>query len=290
VRRAGDVIPEVVGPVPSLRTGDERPFAMPKTCPSCGSDIVRPEGESVARCMGIDCPSQRIERIFHFAARGGMDIEGLGYQTIFALINKGFLQDPGDIYSLTKEQLLELEGFADRSASNLVEGIEKSKARPLANLLIALSIFHVGGAAAEELAAEAGSLERLQGMTYEDLLAMEGIGPVIARSVISFFAQERNLEVLDKLRRAGVNTMGERRDRSGPLQGKTFVLTGSLTRLSRQEAQAAIESRGGKVTSSVSKKTDFVVAGESPGSKLDKAESFGTTILNEAAFEEVLGS
>jgi len=290
VRRAGDVIPEVVGPVPSLRTGAERLFAMPKTCPSCGSDIVRPEGESVARCVGIDCPSQRIERIFHFAARGGMDIEGLGYQTLYALITKGFLKDPGDIYSLTKDQLLELEGFADKSASNLVEGIEKSKKRPLANLLIALSIFHVGTAAAEELAAEAGSLERLQEMSYEDLLAMEGIGPVIARSVISFFAQERNIEVLDKLRRAGVNTTGERRDRSGPLGGKTFVLTGSLKRYSRQEAQAAIESRGGKVTSSVSKKTDFVVAGESPGSKLDKADSLGTEVLDEAAFEELLSS
>ncbi|MCA1676594.1 MAG: NAD-dependent DNA ligase LigA, partial [Actinobacteria bacterium] len=269
--------------------GKERLFVMPKTCPSCGSDIVRPEGESVARCVGIDCPSQRIERIFHFAARGGMDIEGLGYQTIYALITKGFLRDPGDIYSLTKDQLLELEGFADKSVTNLLEGIEKSKKRPLANLLIALSILHVGGAAAEELAAEAGSLERLQEMSYEELLAMEGIGPVIAASVIAFFAQERNIEVLDKLRRAGVNTKGERRDKSGPLQGKTFVLTGSLERYSRQEAQAAIESRGGKVTSSVSKKTDFVVAGESPGSKLDKAESLGTVILDESAFEELLG-
>ncbi|MDQ3218515.1 MAG: NAD-dependent DNA ligase LigA [Actinomycetota bacterium] len=290
VRRAGDVIPEVVGPVPSLRTGDERLFSMPKTCPSCGSDIVRPEGESVARCVGIDCPSQRIERIFHFAARGGMDIEGLGYQTIYALITKGFLEDPGDIYSLSKDQLLELEGFAEKSASNLSEGIEKSKKRPLANLLIALSIFHVGSAAAEELAAEAGSLERLQEMSYEDLVAMEGIGPVIAASAITFFSQERNIEVLDKLRRAGVNTKGERRDRSGPLEGQTFVLTGSLEHYSRQEAQAAIENRGGRVTSSVSKKTGYVVAGESPGSKLDKAESLGIEILDEAAFEELLGS
>ena len=148
----------------------------------------------------------------------------------------------------------------------------------------------MGASAAEELAAEAGSLERLQEMSYEELVAMEGIGPVIAASVVAFFAQERNIEVLDKLRRAGVNTKGERRDKSGPLQGKTFVLTGSLERYSRQDAQADIESRGGKVTSSVSKKTDFVVAGESPGSKLDKAESLGTEILDEAAFEGLLGS
>ena len=289
VRRAGDVIPEVVGPVPSLRTGNERRFEMPRVCPSCGSDIVRLEGESVARCVGIDCPSQRVERIFHFAGRGGMDIEGLGYQTIQALINKGFLKDPGDIYSLTKEQLLELEGFADKSASNLLQSIDSSKKRSLANLLIALSILHVGGAAAQELAAEAGSLERLQEMSYDELVALEGIGPVIGRSVISFFDQERNLEVLDKLRAAGVNTKGERKERGGPLGGKTFVLTGSLEGFSRQEAQAAIEALGGKVTSSVSKKTDYVVAGEAPGTKLQRAEALGTAILDEKAFEELLG-
>jgi DNA ligase (NAD+) len=289
VRRAGDVIPEVVGPVPSLRTGDERRFEMPRVCPSCGSDIVRLEGESVARCVGIDCPSQRVERIFHFAGRGGMDIEGLGYQTIQALINKGFLKDPGDIYSLTREQLLELEGFADKSASNLLQSIDSSKKRSLANLLIALSILHVGGAAAQELAEEAGSLERLQKMSYDELVALEGIGPVIARSVISFFDQERNLEVLDKLRAAGVNTKGERKERGGPLAGKTFVLTGSLEAFSRQEAQAAIEALGGKVTSSVSKKTDYVVAGEAPGTKLQRAEALGTAILDEKSFEELLG-
>ncbi|HEU4487702.1 MAG TPA: helix-hairpin-helix domain-containing protein, partial [Actinomycetota bacterium] len=229
-----------------------------------------------------------VERIFHFAGRGGMDIEGLGYQTIQALINKGFLEDPGDIYSLTKEQLLELEGFADKSASNLLQSIDSSKQRSLANLLIALSILHVGGAAAQELAEEAGSLERLQEMSYDELVALEGIGPVIARSVISFFDQERNLEVLDKLRAAGVNTKGERKERGGPLAGKTFVLTGSLEAFSRQEAQAAIEALGGKVTSSVSKKTDYVVAGEAPGTKLQRAEALGTAILDEKAFEELL--
>jgi DNA ligase (NAD+) len=287
VRRAGDVIPEVVGPVVSLRTGSERTFVMPRTCPSCGSDIVRVEGEAVARCVGLDCPSQRLERIFHFASRGAMDIEGLGYQTIQALIQKGYLRDIGDIYSLGGEQLAELDGFAEKSIDNLLTAIERSKKRPLANLVYGLGIRHVGGTAAELVTAEAGSLDRLQAMTPEELVAIEGVGAVIADSIATFFAQERNLEVLDKLRAAGAVTTAPRK-KGGPLQGRTIVLTGSLERLSRPEATRALERLGAKVTSSVSKKTSYVIAGDTPGSKLERARSLKIPVLDEAGLEKLL--
>jgi DNA ligase (NAD+) len=288
VRRAGDVIPEVVGPVTSKRTGKERRFVMPKKCPSCGSAIERPEGEAVARCTGIDCPSQRVERLFHFASRGAMDIEGLGYQTILALVDKGWLKDVGDIYSLTREQLAELEGFAEKSIDNLMSAIEGSRKRSLGNLLFGLGIRHVGGKAAFDIAAEVGSLDHLQDMSEEELVALEGIGPTIAHSIATFFDQPRNLEVIDKLRAAGVTTTEAVRKKEGPLLGKTFVLTGSLGDFSRDEATRAIEERGGKVTSSVSKKTDYVVAGVDPGSKYDKAVQLGTEILDEEAFKKLL--
>jgi DNA ligase (NAD+) len=288
VRRAGDVIPEVVGPVTSKRTGKERRFVMPKKCPSCGSAIERPEGEAVARCTGIDCPSQRVERLFHFASRGAMDIEGLGYQTILALVDKGWLKDVGDIYSLTREQLAELEGFAEKSIDNLMSAIEGSRKRSLGNLLFGLGIRHVGGKAAFDIAAEVGSLDHLQDMSEEELVALEGIGPTITHSIATFFDQPRNLEVIDKLRAAGVTTTEAVRKKEGPLLGKTFVLTGSLGDFSRDEATRAIEERGGKVTSSVSKKTDYVVAGVDPGSKYDKAVQLGTEILDEEAFKKLL--
>ena len=289
VRRAGDVIPEVVGPVVSKRTGKERRFKMPKRCPSCGSEIVRPEGEAVARCVGLDCPSQRVERLFHFAARGAMDIEGLGYQTISTLTQRGWLKDVGDIYYLTREQLAELEGFGEKSIDNLMRAIENSKRRPLANLLYGLGILHVGFTAAQKIAQEVGSLERLQKMSADDLVAIEGIGPVIARSIATFFAQERNVAVLDKLRAAGVEPIPPPKRKGGPLEGKTFALTGGLDGFSREAATKAIEDRGGKVTSSVSKKTDYVVVGYNPGSKYDKAVQLGVEIVDEAGFGELLG-
>ena len=288
VRRAGDVIPEVVGPVLSKRTGSERAFQMPKKCPSCGSDIVREEGEAVARCTGIDCPSQRVERLFHFASRGAMDIEGLGYQTIIALVERGRLRDVSDIYSLTPEQLGELDGFAEKSIDNLRRAIEASKKRPFANLLYGLGIRHVGGTAAQVIASEVGSLERLQEMSAEELDAIESVGPVIARSIETFFRQSRNREVVEALRRAGVNTKAPPRLKGGRLEGKTFVLTGSLEGYTRPEATAAVEERGGKVASSVSRKTDYVVVGAEPGSKAEKARQLGVQILDEAAFRKLL--
>ena len=288
IRRAGDVIPEVVGPVTSKRTGKERKFKMPKKCPSCGSEIIRPEGEAVARCTGLDCPSQRVEKLFHFASRSAMDIEGLGYQTIIALTERGWLSDVGDIYSLTPEQLAQLDGFKDKSIDNLMTAIENSKSRSLGNVLIGLGIRHVGGTVAFQIAREAGSLAKLQDMSAEELVAMEGIGPVIAESVATFFAQDRNRAVIDKLRAAGVDPEEVAVEVDGPLVGKTFVLTGSLEGFSRGEATALVEERGGKVTSSVSKKTDYVVVGADPGSKFDKAKQLGIETLDEATFEKLV--
>ena len=289
VRRAGDVIPEVVGPVLSKRPKGARPWKMPRKCPSCGEPLVRAEGEAATRCLNIyGCPAQRRERIFHFASRGGMDIEGLGYQTIVALIERGFLNDVGDIYFLTPEQVGELEGFGPKSIDNLMKAIEGSRRRPLPALLRALGIPHIGGSASEVLALEVGSLERLQAMSEAELEAIEGIGPVIAQSVAAFFAEPKNRAVIDKLRAGGVEPPPPPPKKEGPLTGKTFVLTGGLSSFSRDEAQRAVEDRGGKVTSSVSKKTDYVVVGENPGSKYDKAVQLGIATLDEAGFKKLL--
>ena len=290
VRRAGDVIPEVVGPVTSKRTGKERKFKMPSSCPSCGSDIVREEGEAVARCVGVDCPSQRVERLFHFASRGAMDIEGLGYKTIIDFVDRGWLKDVGDIYLLRAEQLDGLDGWGKISIDNLFKAIEGSKQRLLANLLIGLGIRHLGGTSSRDVAAASGSLDVLRQMSEADLLAIEGIGPVIARSIRSFFEQERNLEIVDKLKAAGVDPKEAPKKTGGPFEGMTFVLTGGLEGFSRDSSAAAIEDRGGKVASSVSKKTSYVVVGENPGSKLAKAEALGTTLLDEAAFVALLNA
>lgn len=288
VRRAGDVIPEVVGPVTATRTGKERKFKMPKKCPSCGSDIVRREGEAAAYCVGVDCPSQRVERLFYFASRSGMDIEGLGYKTIIDFVDRGWLQDVADIYYLDPSKIIALESWGEISVNNLMSSIEKSKQRSLGNLLVALGIRHVGGFAFQ-LAAEVGSLDRLMQITEEELLAIEGVGPVIARSISEFFAQERNREVIQKLRDGGVDPKEAPKKREGPLLGKTFVITGTLEAYSRDEAQKAIEQLGGKVTSSVSKKTDYVVVGENPGaSKYDKAIALKVDLLDEKAFKKLV--
>jgi DNA ligase (NAD+) len=290
VRRAGDVIPEVVGPVLSKRPKGAKPWKMPKKCPSCGTVLVRNEGEAATRCLNIyGCEAQRRERIFHFAGRGGMDIEGLGYQTIMALIEKGYLEDVSDIYFLTRAQLGEIEGFGEKSIDNLMNAIDASRRRPLANVLIALGIPHVGGSAAQVLAQEIRSLDKLSAMPADELEAIEGIGPIIAQAIEGFFSDERNLEVLDRLAEGGLDPQVPKARAEGPLTGKTFVITGTLAAFSRDEAASAIEERGGKVTSSVSKKTDHVVVGESPGaSKYDKAVALGVDLLDEKAFKKLL--
>jgi DNA ligase (NAD+) len=290
VRRAGDVIPEVVGPVLSKRPKGTRRWTMPKRCPSCGSELVRNEGEAATRCINIyECPAQRRERIFHFASRGGMDIEGFGYQTIQLLIDLGHLRDVSDIYFLTAEMFEGLEGWGERSITKLMSAIDESRHRPLAALLRALGIPHVGGAASEVLAQEVGSLDKLEAMSEVDLEAIEGIGPIIAQSIASYFAEASNREVLRRLREGGVDPVPPVPKKEGHLSGKTFVITGTLVDYSRSQAEQAIEGLGGKVTGSVSKKTDYVIVGENPGgTKFDKAQVLGIETLDEEAFKKLL--
>jgi DNA ligase (NAD+) len=292
VRRAGDVIPEIVGPILPKRLKGARRWRMPKTCPSCGTPLVRPEGEADYRCPNkAGCPDQSLEWLFHFAGRSAMDIEGLGYKTVMALLDRGFIVDPGDIYSLTADQLAQVDGFADKSISNLLASIDASRNRPLWRLLVGLNIRHVGSHVAQVLARSFGSLEAIADARQEDIDAVPEIGPEIAQTVRSWFDDEANTRLVEKLRAAGVRTAEEREVRRGPkpLEGKTIVLTGGMESISRDDATAAAQEAGARVASSVSKKTDFVVAGENPGSKLARAVELGVEVVNEKEFLRKLG-
>lgn len=289
VRKAGDVIPEIVAPVPDRRTGQEREFVMPTECPVCGAEIVRPPGEAIARCSGgFSCPAQVLERLHHFVSRQAMDIEGLGYQTLALLLDEGIISDEGDIYFIDPKDLAAFPGFAEKSVSNIVSAIEKSKSRPLQNLLVGLGIRHVGPRAAKVLAEHFGSIDAVAVASRERLEAVPEIGPVIAESVHEYFRDAAHLSIIDKLRKAGVNLAQEKPREKGPLEGLTIVVTGTLARFSREEAHAAVEERGGHASGSVSKKTSYVVAGENPGSKLAKAEELGIPVLDEEQFVGLL--
>jgi DNA ligase (NAD+) len=290
VRRAGDVIPEIVAPIPSARTGRERRFVMPATCPACGRRIVRPEGEAVARCVNPRCPGQALERIVHFASRGAMDIQHLGHGTAKALIDRGLVEDPGDLFLLTAEQLAELPSFKERSIEKLLASIEAAKDRPLARLLVGLGIRHVGPAAAEALARAFGSLDAIARASVDRLAAVEGVGPVVAEAVREHMDRPEAERLLAKLRRAGVRTAEKRAAARGPLRGKTFVLTGALATLTREEARDRITALGGRVGSGISKSTDYLVVGDSPGEKLDKARALGVPTLDEPAFLRLIGA
>ena len=289
VQRAGDVIPEVVKVVEGRRTGSEKPFRMPEKCPVCGSKVVRLEGEVAHRCIDLACPAQIRENIRHFVSRGGMDIEGLGDKIVSQLLDAGLIRDPADLYDITKEQLLELERFADKSAENLIAAIARSKHPPLERLLFALGIRHVGEYVAKILSRKFGSVGKIEAASQEELTAIDGIGPTIAESIYKFFHEPHNLKILRKLEQAGVRPVVEKQATSTALAGKTFVFTGSLKGLSREKAKEIVESLGGTATSSVSKKTDYVVAGEDPGSKFDKAKSLGVAILDEEGFLKLIG-
>jgi DNA ligase (NAD+) len=292
VRRAGDVIPEVVGPVLSKRKRGARRWRFPAACPSCGTPLVRKEGEAYRRCPNKrGCPSQNVEWLFSFASRGAMDIEGLGYKTGIQLLDRGLVKDPGDIFSLTSEDLAQLEGFADRSIANLLGSIEQARDQPLWRLLVALNIPHVGTHVAQVLARAFGSTEALAGASAEAVDDVPEIGPEIARSVHEWFHDPVNLALLEKLRAAGVRTADAVPEREGSqlLDGVTLVITGGLSELSREEAVEAAQAAGARVASSVSKKTDFVVAGENPGSKLAKAEELGVDVIDEREFLGRLG-
>lgn len=288
VRRAGEVIPEVVAPVPSLRTGGERRFVMPTTCPACGSEIVRPEGEAVARCVNLYCPAQVLGRVVHFASRGAMDIEHLGERTAAELLDRKLIDDTGDIFSLTADQVGQLPNFKEKSIANLLAAIEAARSRPIDRLLYGFGIRHVGATAARLLADAFGSVDAIVAAPADQIAAVEGVGPVIAGAVREYFDREETRALLDKLRRAGVRLAEERAQRSGPLLGKTFVITGTLAALSRETAKERIEALGGKVTNSLSGRTDYLVVGENPGSKLDKAAKLGVATLDEAAFLALL--
>ena len=276
VRRAGDVIPEVVGPVASARTGKERVWQMPSNCPFCGNPIVRIEGEAVARCTGgFSCPSRVREWLFHFAGRSGMDIEHMGYKTIDLLLKEGLIVDPADIFTFDADRLLEYEGWGEISVRKLKAAIEAAKDRPVARLLTALGIRHVGGTVARTLARHFGSLPALMDATEEEISAVEGIGPTIAAEIRSWSTDEANRRLVEKLGAAGVRLADEKADEptSDLLAGAAFVISGTLDGMSREEAEALIEAKGGKATGSVSSKTTALVVGESPGaSKTKKAE------------------
>jgi len=296
VRKAGDVIPEVVAPVESLRPAGTGPWLFPKDCPVCGHGLVRLEGEADRYCVNLECPAQRVQRIFHFASRGAMDIEGLGEKLCVQLTERNLVVDVADLYRLDLATLTGLERLAEKSATNLFEAIEASKKRPLAKLLVGLGIRHVGPTAAVALAAELGHMDRIEAATVDDLDEVEGIGPTIAESIVRFFSEDRNRTVIEKLRAAGVNLEGPPRPAVAeagealPLAGLTFVLTGGLSGRTREDAGAALEALGAKVAGSVSKKTSYVVAGANAGSKLAKAESLGVPVLDEAALEEILAT
>jgi len=290
VRRAGDVIPEVVGVVKSRRPKNARRFVMPKRCPVCGSEIVRAEGEAIARCSGgLYCPAQRKEAIKHFASRRAMDIEGLGDKLVDQLVDRGLVKNVADLYRLDVETLAGLERMGQKSAENLVRAIEASKKTTLARFLFALGIREVGEATAKTLAAHYGDLDPIMAATEEELEALPDIGPVVARHIVTFFHQKHNREVIERLREAGVHWPRVRRAAGqGPLAGQTFVLTGTLSSMTRDEAKERLEALGAKVSGSVSRKTSHVVVGADPGSKLAKAEALGVPVLDEDAFLELL--
>ena len=292
IQRAGDVIPEVVKVVPGRRTGREIPFSMPATCPVCGTDVVRLPGEAAHRCINIACPAQVKERIVHFASRGGLDIEGLGEKMVSRLVDASLVKDPADIYSLTAAELLVLERTGEKSAGNILLAIAASKNPPLKKLIFALGIRQVGESMAKTLARHYPGLKELAGAGAEELTAIRDLGPEAAGSITRFFREPANISFLAKLEAAGVVPVNSLYSPSSPavgkLAGKTFVITGALTEMTREEAKRRIESQGGKTTESVSKRTHYVVAGASPGSKLEKAQALGISILDEPAFFALL--
>ncbi|HXN77095.1 MAG TPA: NAD-dependent DNA ligase LigA [Gemmatimonadaceae bacterium] len=283
VKRAGEVIPQIIAPIPDRRTGSEKPWRMPNNCPVCGTPVTREEDEAAIYCPNIACPGRQLEGLVHFTSRGAMDIRGLSYARIQQLVQEGLVRDPGDLYGLKREQLLELEGYAEKGTDSLTAAIQASKSQPLQRLLHALGIRHVGSIAAQLLSQHFGTLDALMSASADDILNVRGIGATIANGVVAYFSDPAGRSLVEKLRSHGVNFTEPRAVvAGGPLSGKTLVITGTLPTLSRAKATATIEAAGGRVTGSVSKSTDFLLAGEEAGSKLDKAKSLGVTIIDEA--------
>ncbi len=291
IQRAGDVIPEVVKVVESKRTGKEKMFTMPDRCPVCGSRVERPEGEAVHRCTGIACPAQIKENLAHFVSRGAMDMEGLGYKFLDQMVDKKIIQDQADLYFLKKEDLMKMDRMGDKLAENMLDAIQESRNPSLTNLIYALGIRNVGYHLAGVLAKNFKSIDNLAKQTIEDLTQVHEIGPIVAQSIYNFFHNPKNLKVLEKLKDGGVKFPAEKvKVKETPLSGKTFVLTGGLDSFTRDEARKIIEDMGGRVSSSVSKKTDFVIAGKDPGSKYDDTVRLGIKALNEDDFKKMIGT
>jgi DNA ligase (NAD+) len=293
VRRAGDVIPEIVGPVLEQRPSDSRPWQFPSECPACNTKLARKDEEADWRCPNKKgCPAQGARWLFYFGSPDAMDIEHLGYQTVTALMERGWVADPADLYKLDAQGVATLPGFAEKSAQNLMQAIAASKDRPLWRLLVGLSIHHVGARVAQLLAKRYRSIEALAAASQESLEGVDGVGPEIAGTVHDWFHTAENLALVERLRQAGLRMQDDAPESPAgaqPLQGKIVVITGTLVGFSREEASQAAESAGAKVTSSVSKKTSFVVAGAEAGSKLTKAQSLGVEIIDEAEFLHRLG-
>jgi DNA ligase (NAD+) len=291
IHKAGDVIPEIIEVVKERRAGGEKVIKFPKRCPECGGEVYRPEGEAVARCSNwVACPAQRREHVRHWASRNALNIEHVGPALIEQLTDKGLVKDPADLYFLTKQQLTDLERMGEKSAQNVLDEIERSKTPPLARLIFGLGIRHVGEHVAEVLADHFGSLERLSQASLEELSNVHEVGPKIAESVHKFFSHEESKAFLKKLKDAGIQPQEIEKVeiKDSPIAGKTFVFTGELTAMPRSEAEALVKRMGGKATGSVSKKTDYVVAGASPGSKYQKAAELGVTVLDEQGFFDLI--
>ncbi len=291
IHKAGDVIPEIVKVIKERRKGEEKPFKMPQKCPVCGSEVIRPQGEAVRRCVSLACPAIQFEAIVHFASRGAMDIEGMGPKVVRKLIDRGLIGDPADIYFLDYDAVISLDLFKEKSTNNLLAAIRASKNQPLSRLLFGLGIRFVGQHVAEVLAEEFEHLDQLMDAQYAQIEAVREVGPRIAKSVVDFFSQKQNQKVIEKLRKAGVNFSArvQKKQSKPAFEKKTFVITGKLDSFSRSQAKALMEKYGARVTSSVSKSTDVVVVGKDPGSKLDDAKKYNIKTIDEQQLKKMLG-
>jgi DNA ligase (NAD+) len=291
IEKGGDVIPKVSQVVLDERPPDLAPFRMAEHCPVCGTRLVKDEGEVQSRCPNYDCPVQVQRRIEHYASKGAMDIDGLGTQVVKQLLDAGLIRDPADLYRLEAAQIAELERQAEKSAENLVNGIAQSKTQPLFRLIFGLGIRYVGIGVARTLAKRFGSLDALSQATQDQLEEIDEIGPRIAQSIVDYFADPVHQDLIERLKAAGINVRNTATEAASQhLTGKTFVVTGTLTSMTRDQVKEKILEHGGKVSGSVSKKTDYVVVGENPGSKYSKAQEFGVKILDETSFEKILKS
>lgn len=289
IQKAGDVIPEVVESVKSKRTGKEKEFVMPKVCPVCGAPTIREEGEAVTRCTGIECSAKALRNIVHFASKEGMEIDGLGYSIIEQLIDRKLISNIADIYNLKLEDIASLKKNGKKFAQNLIDAIEKSKNNDLFKLITGLGIRHIGAKSAKNLARKFRTMDNLMNASIEELSIQNDVGEITAKSIYEFFHEEQSIDLINKLKTAGVNMESlEEESSDNRFEGKTFVLTGALSKYSRDEASDIIEKLGGKTSSSVSKKTSYVLAGEDAGSKLTKAQSLGVTVITEEKFEEMI--